>query len=160
MEQKQNIRTFFSDPVFPKDFSKRDTFYYDETNNFRKLVLKKHGFNASILGKSFTLGGILLPNGQKPDPVSLKAALHFKEPPLELKFHNFLGKDKSFYGALNSPNIQNLLKWLNQEGLLLHFAYQSYLYWSIADIVDSLRDEKKPFRSEEHTSELQSPDHL
>ena len=73
------------------DRSKVDgTFYYDESNNFRKFRLNETGFNNDISDQShFTLGGIYLPKGCKPDVEDLMIKLRPQKNQKELKFKFF-----------------------------------------------------------------------
>ncbi|MCH3976114.1 MAG: hypothetical protein LKE36_00670 [Bacilli bacterium] len=42
------IENLLRNDLILKDESKKDKFYYDETNNIRKFILKEDGFNNHI----------------------------------------------------------------------------------------------------------------
>ena len=61
------------------------TFYYDESNNIRKLWMRDDDFNASA-NKDFVLGGVMLFGEREDiDVLNLKAKLKLQKNILEIK---------------------------------------------------------------------------
>jgi len=127
---------------FPKDMNIEDTFYYDETNNFRRFCLRNNGFNNDITNAYFILGGIAVPKGILPDVERLKIKLDFPKETKELKFQKFIGRKKDIYSIFKSKKINMLLTWLIEEHLYIHYLALNFLYFSIADITDSLPNDE------------------
>lgn len=129
----------------PFDTSKvNGTFYYDESNNFRKFRLKETGFNNDIIHQShFALGGIYIPEGNKPDIDDLLKNLSPQKNQKELKFKFFSYGSKEFIDFLNSKRLKILFDWIQKNDLLIHMSTMDYLYFSIVDIVDDLPDAKE-----------------
>lgn len=112
------------------------TFYYDETNNIRRLHLTNTGFNVAEPA-CFLLGGI--GHDGPPRPLGLDALrpkLHLQANMAEIKL-KYLAKG-DFLACLKSAPIANLLEWIESEGLFLHYQVTDPLYWSIVDIIDSI----------------------
>lgn len=115
------------------------TFYYDETNNIRRLLLTPDGMNIRR-PDSFVLGGIL--HSGTPRPIDLGPlcdALRLQPTVTELKLQH-LGKG-GFLDLLSSPKLETFLRWVADEGFLIHYQVTDLLYWSIVDIVDSILTE-------------------
>ena len=112
------------------------TFYYDETNNVRKLHLTSDGMNIRR-PDCFVLGGIV--HQGRPRPIvlaELHAALRLQPSVKEIKLKH-LGAG-GFLALLASPKIETFLEWLTAHEFLLHYQVTDLLYWSIVDIVDSI----------------------
>jgi len=126
------------------DRSKVDgTFYYDESNNFRKFRLNETGFNNDISDQShFTLGGIYLPKGCKPDVEDLMIKLRPQKNQKELKFKFFSYGKKELKDFLKSKILKILFEWIFSNEILIHMSSMDYLYFSIVDIIDELPDAK------------------
>ena len=115
------------------------TFYYDETNNVRKLHLTPGGMNI-LAPDCFVLGGVVHSGSPKPiDLAALRTALRLQPSVKELKLKH-LGQG-DFPTLLGSPKVQTLLEWLTAQGFFLHYQVVDLLYWSIVDIVDSILTE-------------------
>lgn len=115
------------------------TFYYDETNNVRKLHLTPGGLNIRR-PECFVLGGIVHRGPPRPiDLVPLRAALRLQANVKEIKLEH-LGKG-GFLHLLASPKIETFLAWVTAQGFLVHYQVTDLLYWSIVDIVDSILTE-------------------
>lgn len=67
-----------------KIFNFNGIFYYDETNNFRKLSLRQEGFNNAIDG-DFILGGIFVPRTSLTNPDFLRTIACVNESVKEVK---------------------------------------------------------------------------
>ena len=126
-------------------------FYYDETNNFRKLYLKEHGLSIPY-ADNFVLAGILRrKNCQNIDFESLLSKLNLQKSVKELKFkHIAQGK---FINILNSKKLKLVFEWILENDLFIHYFNLNLLYWSITDIVDSIIEESnEPFYIYNHMS--------
>lgn len=116
-------------------------FYYDETNNIRKLMLTDDGTNVSD-PKNFVLGGIALQEGQAlPDIASLRAALGMQNNAPEIKFKHVASGN--FEAVLASRKMACFLAWLTDRQLAIHYSSINIVYWSIVDIVDSILANKR-----------------
>ncbi len=112
------------------------TFYYDETNNIRRLHVTADGLNVPD-PQVFVLGGI----GHRGPPRSLdiaglKHAVRLQSNAPELKLTH-LGKG-DILGLLKSWRVEAFLDWLVSEDLLAHYSAVDPLYWSTVDIIDSI----------------------
>lgn len=115
------------------------TFYYDETNNVRKLYLTPDGMNIRH-PECFVLGGIVHQGNPRAfDLAPLRNAMRLQPSVKEIKLRH-LG-DGGFLELLASPKLETYLSWLTKEELLVHYQAIDLLYWSIVDIVDSIADE-------------------
>lgn len=114
----------------------RFTFYYDETNNIRKLYLTETGFNVAK-HDNFVIGGIVLKEGHEiGDITALRNELRIQKTAPEIKLkHVATG---SFEEILASPKMGIILSWLIDHGIYIHFSNINILYWSILDIVESI----------------------
>lgn len=114
-------------------------FYYDESNNIRKLWLDEKDFNAPIYN-DFVLGGVMIfEQSSVPDVEGLKKELRLQQSSKEIKFKH-ISKSKDFLGCLSEEKIRIFLQWLYQSDLYVHFSNINNLYWTIIDIVDSIED--------------------
>lgn len=115
------------------NFDSNYTFYYDETNNVKKLHITEEDFNCSFQS-NFVLGGVLY-EGEKPllQEVfnDLKLQPNIKEVKLKHIAHGEL------QDCLKSKNLNIFLKNVIVAPIYLHYTSLNLLYWSIADIVDS-----------------------
>lgn len=115
------------------DFDKKYHFFYDESNNPRKLYTREADFNSSITG-SFVLGGIV-DEGNVFNFEELKNSLKLQKNVKELKFKHLASGD--FISCLNSQKINTYLQFIDDEDILVHLSNINLLYYSIVDIVDS-----------------------
>lgn len=112
------------------------TFYYDESNNIRKLHLTNKGLNVEK-ACNFVLAGILHKGEYHgADLGSLKKSLNLQGSVKEIKIKH-IGKG-SFESVLASEKLNTLLQWLLDNNFYLHYFNLNVLYWSIVDIVDSV----------------------
>ena len=112
------------------------TFYYDETNNIRRLHVTADGFNVRE-PLCFVLGGI----GHRGQPRALdlgglKRLVRLQATAKELKLAH-LGKG-NVLSLLKSWRVEAYLDWLAAENLLIHYSAVDPLYWSTVDIIDSI----------------------
>ena len=118
------------------------TFYYDESNNIRKLSLTENGMNVGRTG-NFVLAGIL--NIKKDKDTNFDEVidkLNLQKTTNELKLKH-IGKGH-FLDLLNSKKLSILLNWLADNDLFIHYFNLNVFFWSIVDIVDSIM-ENLPF---------------
>jgi hypothetical protein len=112
------------------------TFYHDETNNVRKLHVNANGLNVAEL-KVFVLGGIV----HEGDPHfidirTLREATHVQKTASEIKLQH-LAKG-AFLDLLQSAKLTTFLRWISDNGLMVHYQELDPLYWSTVDIIDSI----------------------
>jgi len=111
-------------------------FYYDETNNVRKLHIANGVLNVPH-AECFVLGGIVRCGPAQPiDLGSLRRALRLQPGVREIKLRH-LGSG-SFLELLESTRLATLLGWLDEQGFLIHYQVTDLLYFSVVDIVDSI----------------------
>ena len=115
------------------DFNTSYTFFYDETNNFRKLKVREFDFNNS-LDANFVLGGVAY-SGQRPQIDDIFDFLKLTSNQTEVKFKTIANGD--FLTCLTSKKLEPILHRTLDSDLYLHYFSLNYLYWSLADIVDS-----------------------
>lgn len=112
------------------------TFYYDETNNIRKLQIGPQGLNVADL-KVFVLGGVLHMGGPRIlDLRPLREAMHIQKTATEIKLQHVA--TGSFLDLLRSTKLTTFLHWLMDSDLLMHYHDLDPFYWSVVDIIDSL----------------------
>lgn len=111
-------------------------FYYDETNNIKKLRLSDQGFNVTEPG-FFVLGGIVHEgSSRRLDIVSLRNAMRVQRSADEVKFKHVAKGD--FPDLLTSDKLTTFLQWITDNGLFVHYEALDPLYWSFVDILDSI----------------------
>ena len=127
------------------------TFYYDETNNIRRLHLTDRGLNIPEY-KNFVLAGIVHRGKRRSiDFSSLKTQLELQKSVTELKLKHICKGD--FLDLLNSKKLELIFKWLLDRDIFIHYLNLDVLYWSIVDIVDSILLENMEFL---HHSEIKN----
>lgn len=113
------------------------TFYYDESNNIRKLWMRDDDFNGPV-SVDFVLGGVMLFGGdRRVNVLELKERLGIQKSAVEMKFKH-VTKRKCFLECLADDNVEVFLQWLHENNLYLHFSNLNNLYFAIVDIVDSI----------------------
>lgn len=112
------------------------TFYHDETNNVRKLHVDTGKLNVAEL-KAFVLGGVVHEGPPHPiDIQPLRAAMRIQKTAPEIKLEHVA--KGGFLELLRSPKLTKFLRWITDNGLMIHYHDLDPLYWSIVDIVDSI----------------------
>jgi len=129
----------------PKDETKKDFFYYDETNNIRKFCITGRGFNTDLSNAFFILGGLLIDQRNPPDIESLWQQLDLQKTVHEVKFKNLIGGSRAFKDVISSKRIQTFFHWMVNSRVLIHFNALDLLYFSVVDIVDFLPKSKEQF---------------
>lgn len=111
-------------------------FYYDETNNIRRLHITSEGLNFPKPG-CFVLGGVVHEGSKRPlDIIGLRSLLRIQRSAPEIKLKH-LGRG-GFLEIMDAPKITNFLDWLRNENLWLHYQVLDVVYWSTVDIIDSI----------------------
>ena len=112
------------------------TFYYDETNNIRKLHVGAQGLNVTELNV-FVLGGVVHLGGPRPfDLRPLREEMRIQKSAAEIKLmHVAKGP---FPDLLRSAKLTIFLRWILDSDLLIHYHELDPFYWSVIDIIDSL----------------------
>ena len=115
------------------DVNAKYTFYYDETNNIKKLHLNKGDFNVAF-SSNFVLGGLAYVGG-RPDVSDIFNGLSLQASTKEVKLKHIAFGD--FLDCLTSTKLTPFLEYILNSPLYLHFSSLNLLYYSIVDIVDS-----------------------
>lgn len=113
------------------------TFFYDETNNIRKLYIDNQSVNTEPC--IFALGGIVC---KSKNPVfnkqDLRTILHIQPSTNEIKRKHLV--KGNFEEIICSSRINLFLQWMLDNNLLIHYSIIDTLYWSVIDIIDSIID--------------------
>ncbi|HDU3663266.1 TPA: hypothetical protein RFW42_004825 [Klebsiella pneumoniae subsp. pneumoniae] len=118
------------------------TFYYDESNNVRKLYLSKKidGYNVDHdedknTGVNFILGGVAHKGYSSTADFSvLKKAIMLQPTAKEIKLRQIATGD--FIFMLNSRRLTGFLEWLNESDLFVQYFNLNMEYWSYLDIIE------------------------
>lgn len=112
------------------------TFYYDESNNIRKLHITESGFNGGTPG-NFVLAGIVhRGHSHEGDFPGLLSELKLQKTSLELKLRH-IGSG-GFEEILSSRKLGIFVQWLLDRGIYIHYSNLNVILWSLVDIVDSI----------------------
>ena len=112
-------------------------FFYDESNNIRKLWLAENDFNAPV-DSDFVLGGVMHSGTTCTANIDeLKSELRLQKSAKEMKFKH-ISQSKDFLSCLFEPKVKTFLQWLYQSDLYVHCSNINNLYWAIVDIVDTI----------------------
>lgn len=116
-------------------------FYYDETNNVRKIWFKKNdalNIKTEDLYKNFVLGGIVININEQVNINNLKDLINLDKTVKEIKL-KYIAKG-NFLEILKSKKLELFLQWLGRNNICIHYTSINLLYWSIIDIIDSIED--------------------
>lgn len=121
-------------------FDKNYYFYFDETNNIRKFILKPSNElkvnKKEALQADFILGGVCFENA--PDCDELFNFFENQGIVEELK-SKYLFRHNNFQYDFKGDRVTTLLKWFEEnQNVYLHYAIENNLYFGLVDIVDSL----------------------
>lgn len=117
--------------------SKKYIFYYDETNNYRKVRLSSKGFNDNkVLTDNFTLGGICIESEKNVDTNDLIKKIDLQKNQ-ELKSKTFFKGMNEFESCICHPKIDLILDWILNNGYI-HYSDIDAFYFTVLDIVDSV----------------------
>ncbi len=115
-------------------------FYYDETNNFKKLHIKnRDDFNANI-ESNFVLGGLCHDRSDKIDETLIFSNIKLQKTTNEVKLAHIANGD--FLDMLKSSKLTCFLENLRAMPLYLHYQSLNPLYYSLVDIIDSNHNNK------------------
>lgn len=139
------------------NFDEKYNFFYDESNNPRKLYTRETDFNTSITG-SFVLGGIV-DDGNAFNFEEFKNSLKLQKNVKEIKFKHLASGD--FLSCLKSKKLDTYLQFIDDEDILVHLSSINLLYYSIVDIVDSALMNRKELleRGHQFVAELKDTMH-
>ncbi|HGS6329423.1 TPA: DUF3800 domain-containing protein [Klebsiella variicola subsp. variicola] len=118
------------------------TFYYDESNNVRKLYLSKQidGYNVDHdedknTGVNFILGGVAHKgDSSTADFTVLKKTIMLQPTAKEIKLKQIATGD--FIYMLKSKKLTAFLNWLNESDLFIQYFNLNMEYWSYLDIIE------------------------
>ncbi len=136
-EQSQLVRMVaLAQGVTPEQFDGNETWYYDETDNVKHLVLlPSKNVNAGE-NTCFVLGGI------QAEDVITDAELHTaleKNPGKELKANKDL--KGNFEDILRKDALKKMLDLIESKGWNIHFSMVQVWYFAFVDIIDSINDD-------------------
>jgi len=115
------------------DFDGEYSFYYDETNNIKKLSISEEGYN-NTLDSNFILGGVVF-EGSEPNIEDLFDGLKLQKTLKDVKFKHIA--KGSFVDCLKSEKLKFFLDYLLKSKIYIHYSTINIFYYSIVDIVDS-----------------------
>jgi hypothetical protein len=110
-------------------------FYYDETNNYRKLRLRDGKLNIEGDG-DFMLGGIVVNDGVRIELDGIYKQIRLDKSANEMKFKHVASGN--FETILNSKKLKTILDFILQNEIYIHLQRINVLYWSVIDIVESV----------------------
>lgn len=119
--------------------NKNYKFYYDETNNVKKLTLKEYTLNNQV-NKHFVLGGIVQHNETLNNNElvfnELKRKCKLQDNINEIKSHHIY--NGLFEDCLKSKKLTVILKYLLDNNIPIHFIRVNLFYYGLVDIIDSI----------------------
>lgn len=118
------------------------TFYYDESNNVRKLYLSKKidGYNIDHdpdkhNGVNFLLGGVAFKgDSSSADFADLRNRIQLQANASEFKLKHVAKGE--FLTMLTSKKLTAFLEWLLQSDLYVHYSNFNMEYWGYLDIIE------------------------
>lgn len=136
LKEFQKLRSMEIEMHGLRNVDEQYTFYYDETNNIRKLHVRNGRLNVVDLN-DFVLGGIVQ-NGKAIglDLLKLRADLKLHKNIAELKLKHIA--QGNFLNLLKSDKLAVFLQWLLESKMRVHYHHLDPFYWSIVDIIDSI----------------------
>lgn len=126
--------------------NKAYNFYYDETNNYRKVKLLDFGLGFKdnrVLTENYTLGGICIEQEKVLNTDELMTSLKLQKNQ-ELKAKTFFKKRNEFIQCVEHPKLELILDWI-LDCCYIHYLDMDALYYSVIDIVDSICDSILPY---------------
>lgn len=119
----------------PKEYK----FYYDETNNYKKVRIRETGLNdENAFFKNYVLGGICFrkEEEQNIDVSELFNTQLKKYSTGEIKGSRLFKDCSTFLDCLNKSQVTSILEWIDKN-CFIHYSSKNCLYYAIADVVDS-----------------------
>lgn len=120
---------------------KKYTFYYDETNNYKKIKIRDNGLNVDeAFEKNYILGGVVCLKEEK-ETVNNSISKLFDEKLIkykngEIKAKKLFKDCNNFCECLNKVQIHKILRWI-MENCFIHYSTMNCFYYAIVDLVDS-----------------------
>ncbi|CUQ28456.1 DUF3800 domain-containing protein [Bacteroides thetaiotaomicron] len=122
------------------DFDTDWIFYYDETNNFKKLHIKdRTDFNVKI-ENNFVLGGLCHDLSINIDESLIFSNIPLQKSAKEVKLKHIA--NGSFLEILKSTKLTVFMENIIKMPLYIHYQSLNPLYYSLVDIIDSNNKEK------------------
>lgn len=121
--------------VTPEQFDRQETWYYDETDNVKHLVLLQSRKVNADSDRCFVLGGI------QAEDIITDEELHSslgKTPGKELKANKDLRGN--FEVILRKENLKKVLELIETKGWNIHFMMVQVWYYAFVDIIDSINN--------------------
>ena len=114
---------------------KGHSIYCDESMNFRKVLITQNN-KEELKHTFFVLGGVIVP-----DEVDLRNALSLfpDHDSGEFKYRYF-SKRKNMPDCLLSERLTLLFDFMLDNNIKIHFNAENYLFYSFADIIDSIME--------------------
>ena len=120
-----------------KDNGKEYIFYYDETNNYRKVKITEKGLNDfKVMFDNFTLGGICFEKSKERDNKELIKNLKLQTGQ-ELKSKTFFKGKNTFKDCIEHKKLNIIFNWILNNAYV-HYSDIDSIYFSVIDIVDSI----------------------
>lgn len=121
-----------------KESDKKYNFFYDETNNYRKVRIAANGFNDNrVLIENYVIGGICFKSNVTSESIlKLKNKLKIDQEH-ELKSAQLFRGKKKFEDCIVNRNLSIILDWILKNAYI-HYADMDSFYYTIIDIVDSV----------------------
>ena len=120
-----------------KDNGKEYIFYYDETNNYRKVKITEKGLNDfKVMFDNFTLGGICFEKSKERDNKELIKNLKLQTGQ-ELKSRTFFKGKNTFKDCIEHKKLNIIFNWILNNAYV-HYSDIDSIYFSVIDIVDSI----------------------
>lgn len=120
-----------------KNNGKKYIFYYDETNNYRKVRITEKGLNDfKVMFDNFTLGGICFEKSKEKDTKELITSLKLQTGQ-ELKSKTFFKGKNTFKDCIEHKKLNIILNWILNNAYV-HYSDIDSIYFSVIDIVDSI----------------------
>ncbi len=115
-------------------------FYYDETNNYRKVRITERGFNnENILKENYILGGLCI---NKECSINIASILDDMkiQPSQEIKSRMFFRGKNKFEECISNKNLTIVLDWIVKNAFI-HYLDMDNFFFTVIDVVDSLVDD-------------------
>lgn len=118
---------------------KKYKFYYDETNNYKKVRIRDNGLNDdNAFLKNYVLGGICFKKDEDKN-IEINKLFNTKLKKYlngELKASRLFKDCNNFLECLSKNQITSILEWI-AENCFIHYSSKNCLYYAIIDVVDS-----------------------
>lgn len=133
--REYNKVLLFLQGISPNYIDMKCNLYYDETGNVKKFIIRENCFNVDA-DTHFVLGGI---EGHSTISFEdLKNRLDMQTTVNEVKSkHIYNG---AFESCLKSSKLEKFLDLIIERRWHIHFQSLNLVYWSVVDILDSIKD--------------------